>query len=176
MALDSQNKPTTGFEDSPHMIPGDVESAQQIQASTTEPMSTNGKATAAVLVLFLLAMGSWMYSNQDQIKESLGFARTAPPSCATHEGDPMLPEDFAVNLEAIPGCPLHATDANCCEQGQNFALKAALLQGVMQDDVIPAEEVNEMPEIAMKSQVNSTSKLSPESDAHASADPVPPAK
>lgn len=158
MAVNRQNNQATGFEDSPNMIPGQVETAQQIEPAPSSPLGKNWKAAGVMIAVLLFAACGWTYSNQDQIKQNLGYAPVGATPCSAEFADPPLPEEFLAEMGPVPGCPLNGTSGACCEQGQRSALQAALLK--QRDpcctDVIPAEEVEEMPEIALKSTLSNT--------------------
>ncbi len=132
------------FENSPNMIPGEVEVAQKYNRHS-ENGPQKSRSLWVTSFLTILVLGGWVYLRQDQLKEVLGTNTVAVShaekadfnaaaldhqSCPPQAGEAV---SCVSDLQAPPGLE------TCCEQGKNSAMAAALLK-----------PVNTEPEIALK--------------------------
>lgn len=138
MGLDKQTH-GTGFEDAPHMVPGEVESGKEYDPRLNSASGGRRKILSLAL-LCLLSAGGWGYLNQEHVKETLGYKSQATCASRAAEHFETIPggcpyENGAVAelSEGVVPCSLQAPSGSrglCCEQGKSAALAAALLKGV----------------------------------------------
>lgn len=133
------------FENSPNMIPGEVEVAQRYNRHS-ENGPQKSRSLWVTSFLTILVLGGWVYLRQDQLKEVLG-TNTA-----------VSQADFnAASASDQQGCPGQTGEpvgcgseeqllsglGTCCEQGKGSAMAAALLKPVEPKPEIVLKPVSE---------------------------------
>jgi len=139
-----------GFEDSPNMVPGDVEVAKTIDKPLAGAKPRNQKLKLIFAIAALAVAGGWSYANQDELKGALGY-ETAD-HCAARESERAIGccSSSSAAMAAVEGesCPMALAAAGempgtCCEQGQKSAMMAALLAPV-ESEVAEADAETEV--------------------------------
>lgn len=146
MASNQQLRDDNGFEDTPHMVHGEVEMGQQLDLQAAQE-SGNGQIKLVLATFALLFAAGWTYANQRDFKQALGFQTEA--ACVSsnvgmmgHESfeytscSPNTPCSASFGSFSPPAsedetCPLALAasgESSCCEQGRRSAIAAALMK------------------------------------------------
>lgn len=143
------------FEDSPNMVPGDVETAETITRPVDSGRPRNQKTKLIFAVVALAVAGGWSYANQDNLKGALGYQAASQSSasqcCAMQSAagfqgcGSQCPSEARMAAMEGEACPMALTstgemEGTCCENGKKNAMMAALLAPVEEQDV---EDVSE---------------------------------
>ncbi len=147
MASNHQLRDDNGFEDTPHMVHGEVEMGQQLDLQAAQA-SGNGQVKLILATLGLLFAAGWTYANQRDFKQALGFQTEAAcvnsnigmmsddsfydSGCSANTPCSATLGSFSPAARADDSCPLALAasgEASCCEQGRRSALAAALMKG-----------------------------------------------
>lgn len=138
------------FEDSPNMVPGDVETAETITRPVDSGRPRNQKTKLIFAVVALAVAGGWSYANQDNLKGALGYQTasqcSAMKSAAGFQGcSSQCPSEARMAAMEGDACPMALTSTGemagtCCENGKKNAMMAALLAPVEEQGVEDASE------------------------------------
>ncbi|WP_237226508.1 hypothetical protein [Rubinisphaera sp. JC750] len=151
------------FEDSPNMVPGDVETAETITRPVDSGRPRNQKTKLIFAVVALAVAGGWSYANQDNLKGALGYQAasqcsasqcSAMQSAAGFQGcGSQCPSEARMAAMEGDACPMALTSngemaGTCCENGKKNAMMAALLAPVEEQATDEASEAASLEETA----------------------------
>ena len=146
------------FEDSPNMVPGDVETAETITRSVENGRPRHQKTKLIFAVVALAVAGGWSYANQDNLKGALGYQTasqcSAMQSAAAFQGcGSQCPSEARMATMEGDTCPMALTSngemaGTCCENGKKNAMMAALLAPVEEQAADEASEAASLEETA----------------------------
>ncbi len=176
------NHDIDGFEDAPHMVPGEVEAAEQLDP-TSGPASGKGSRVKLLFAFAgLLFAGGWGYANQNDFKDALGIEPKR--DYASHiPRDEDVSQGCCSTMQADKGaCPLTAGEAgpsvakkeSCCEDGRKKAMIAALLAGTEEksDNDAEASKKEHSEEATASQKSENSDKTEKQEDTKSEAEPA----